>query len=89
MFFPGANLIEGRGSWFFSNIFFVADSNEIAVSCCIGWVEVRHRESSGRRPHLLVWEPKVVKNLSFLVFCEFLLNEKIEAKFFRLKRRSF
>jgi hypothetical protein len=72
----------------FSKNFFVADSNEIAVSCCIGWVEVRHRESSGRRPHLLVWEPKIVKNLSFLVFCEFLLNEKIEAKFSRLKRSA-
>jgi hypothetical protein len=36
MFFPGANLIEGRGSWFFSKKMFVADSNEIAVSYCIG-----------------------------------------------------
>jgi hypothetical protein len=66
----------------------VADSNEIAVSCCIGCVELRHRESSSRRSHLLMWEPKVIKNLSFLVFCEFLLNEKIEVKFFRLKRSA-
>jgi hypothetical protein len=43
----------------FSIKIFVADSNEIAVSYCIGRVEVRHRESSGHRPHLLVWEPKI------------------------------
>jgi hypothetical protein len=63
----------------------VADSNEIAVNYCIGCVEFRYRESSGHRPHLLVWEPKIAKNISFLVFCEFLLNEKNEVKFFRLK----
>jgi hypothetical protein len=50
----------------FSKKIFVAESNEIAVSCCRGKVEVRHRESSGRRPHLLVWDPKIVKNLRFL-----------------------
>jgi hypothetical protein len=43
----------------FSKIFFVADSNEIAVSYCTGCVEVRHMESSGHRPHLLVWEAKI------------------------------
>jgi hypothetical protein len=52
----------------FSKNFFVADSNQIAVSYCIGLVEFRHRESSGHRPHLLVWEPKLAKNLSFLDF---------------------
>jgi hypothetical protein len=31
----------------FSKNFFVADSNEIAVSYRMGWVEFRHRESSG------------------------------------------
>jgi hypothetical protein len=72
----------------FSKNFFVADSNEIAVSYRIGCVEFRHRESSGHRPHLLVWAPKIVKNMSFFVFCEFLLNEKIEIKFFRLKRSA-
>jgi hypothetical protein len=37
MFFPGANLIEGReGFMVFSRKFFVADSNEIAVSYCMG-----------------------------------------------------
>jgi hypothetical protein len=36
MFFRGANSIEGRGSWFFSKTFFVADSNEIAVSYFMG-----------------------------------------------------
>jgi hypothetical protein len=67
MFFRGANSIEGRGTWFFEKIF-VADSNEIAVSCRIGCVEFRHKESSGHRPHLLVWEPKITKNLSFFGF---------------------
>jgi hypothetical protein len=72
----------------FSKKFFVADSNEIAVSYRIGCVEFRHRESSGHRPRLLVWEPKIAKNMSFFVFCEFLLNEKIDIKFFRLKRSA-
>jgi hypothetical protein len=43
----------------FSKKIFVADSNEIAVSYCIGCVEFRHRESSGHRAHLLAWEPKI------------------------------
>jgi hypothetical protein len=38
----------------FSKKIFVADSNEIAVSYCIGCVEFRRRESSDYRPHLLV-----------------------------------
>jgi hypothetical protein len=59
MFFRGANSIEGRGRCFFSKTFYVADSNEIAVSYCIGRVEFRHRESSGHRPDLLGWEPKI------------------------------
>jgi hypothetical protein len=40
----------------FSKKNFVADSNEIAVSYCLGF---RHKESSGHRPDLLVWEPKI------------------------------
>jgi hypothetical protein len=52
----------------FSKRFFVSDSNEIAVSYRIGCVEFRHRESSAHRPHLLVWEPKIAKNLSFFGF---------------------
>jgi hypothetical protein len=72
----------------FSKKIFVSDSNEIAVSYRIGCVEFRHRESSAHRPHLLVWEPEIAKNLSFSVFCEFLLNEKIEVKFFRPKRSA-
>jgi hypothetical protein len=36
MFFRGAKSIEGRGTWFFRKKFFVADSNEIAVSYSIG-----------------------------------------------------
>jgi hypothetical protein len=72
----------------FSKKFFVSDSNEIAVTYRIGCVEFRHRESSAHRPHFLVWEPKIAKNLSFFGFCEFLLNEKIEVKFFWPKRSA-
>jgi hypothetical protein len=72
----------------FSKKNFVADSNEIAVSYCLGCVEFRHRESSGHRPDLLVWGPKIWVFLSFFVFCEFLLNEKREVKFFHLKRNA-
>jgi hypothetical protein len=68
MFFRGANSIEGKGYVVFSKKIFVADSNEIAVGYCIGCVEFRHKESSGHRPHLLVWEPKITKNLSFFGF---------------------
>jgi hypothetical protein len=52
----------------FSKKNFVSDSNEIAVSYRIGCVEFRHRESSAHRPHLLVWEPKITKNLRFFGF---------------------
>jgi hypothetical protein len=52
----------------FSKRIFVSDSNEIAVSYRIGCVEFRHNESSAHRPHLLVWEPKIAKNLSFFGF---------------------
>jgi hypothetical protein len=52
----------------FSKNFFVAGSNEIAVSYCIGCVKFRHRESSGHRPRLWVWEPKIAKNTSFFRF---------------------
>jgi hypothetical protein len=68
MFFRGANSIEGRGTWFFRKKFFVSDSNEISVSYRIGCVEFRLRESSAHRPHLLVWVPKIAKNLSFFGF---------------------
>jgi hypothetical protein len=52
----------------FSKKIFVADSNEIAVSYRMGWIEFRHRESSGHRPRLWVWEPKIAKNMSFFRF---------------------
>jgi hypothetical protein len=52
----------------FSKKIFLADSNEIAVSYCIGCVEFRHRESSGHRAHLLAWEPKIAKNMIFFGF---------------------
>jgi hypothetical protein len=68
MFFRGANSIEGKGYVVFSKKIFVSDSNEISVSYRIGCVEFRHRESSAHRPHLLVWEPKIAKNLSFFGF---------------------
>jgi hypothetical protein len=67
MFFRRANSIEKRYVVFSKKIF-VSDSNEIAVSYRIGCVEFRHRESSAHRPHLLVWEPKIAKNLSFFGF---------------------
>jgi hypothetical protein len=56
------------GTWLFRKKNVVSDSNEIAVSYRIGCVEFRHRESSGHRPDLLVWEPKIAKNLSFFGF---------------------
>jgi hypothetical protein len=68
MFFRSANSIEGRGYVVFSKKIFVSDSNEIAVSYRIGCVEFRHRDSSAHRPHLLVWKPKIAKNLSFFGF---------------------
>jgi hypothetical protein len=55
----------------FLKIFFVSDSNEIAVSYCLGLVEFRHRESSGHRHDLLVWEPKIWVFLIFLFFVNF------------------
>jgi hypothetical protein len=55
MFFRGANSIEGGSTWFFRKKLFSADSNEIGVSYCLGYVEFRHRESSGPGPILLVW----------------------------------
>jgi hypothetical protein len=51
----------------FSKKNFVADSNEIAVSYRIGCVEFRHKESSGHRPHLLVWAQK--KRIEKRNFC--------------------
>jgi hypothetical protein len=36
MFFPGANLIEGKGFMVFSKKVFVADSNEIAGELLYG-----------------------------------------------------
>jgi hypothetical protein len=48
---------------------FVADSNQIAVSYCIGWVEFRYSKSSG---HLNQCFAVGAKNMDFLVFCEFL-----------------
>jgi hypothetical protein len=36
MFFRGASSIEEGGTWFFRKKIFVADSNEIAVSYCLG-----------------------------------------------------
>jgi hypothetical protein len=85
MFFRGANLIEGGGTWFFRKIFLSPIRTKLRWVIELGWVEFRHRESSGQRPDLLVWEPKI---WFFFVFCEFLLNEKSEVNFFRLKRSA-
>jgi hypothetical protein len=39
--------------------FFVANSNQITVSYCIGSVEFRYSKSSGHSTHFLLWEPKI------------------------------
>jgi hypothetical protein len=67
MFFRGANSIEGRVRGFFEKILSPIRT-KLAVSYRIGCVKFRHRESSAHRPHLLVWEPKIAKNLSFFGF---------------------
>jgi hypothetical protein len=46
MIFRSENYIEGGVHGFFEK-FFVADSNQIAVSYCIGSVECRYSKSSG------------------------------------------
>jgi hypothetical protein len=53
----------------FSKKIFVADSNEIAVSYRMGWIEFRHRESFPViDPRFVVWESKIAKNMSFFSF---------------------
>jgi hypothetical protein len=47
MIFRSENYIEGGGYVVFIENFFVADSNQIAVSYCIGSVEFRYSKSSG------------------------------------------
>jgi hypothetical protein len=47
MIFRSENYIEGGGVRGFFEKFFVADSNQIAVSYCIGSVEFRYSKSSG------------------------------------------
>jgi hypothetical protein len=71
----------------FSKKIFVSDSNEIAVSYRIGCVEFRHRESSAHRPHLLVWEPKIAKNLSFFCFLRISLKRKNRGKIFSAQKK--
>jgi hypothetical protein len=46
MIFRSENYIEGGVRGFFEN-FFVADSNQITVSYCIGSVEFRYSKSFG------------------------------------------
>jgi hypothetical protein len=46
MIFRSENYIEGGVRGFFE-FFFVADSNQIAVSYCIGSVDFRYSKSSG------------------------------------------
>jgi hypothetical protein len=72
MFFRSENSIEG-GSWFFSKKNFVADSNEIAVSYCIGCVEFRHRvKVPVIEPHFLAVGVKNMSFFEFFCFFEFL-----------------
>jgi hypothetical protein len=47
MIFRSENYIEGGGVRGFVEKIFVADSNQIAVSYCIGSVEFRYSKSSG------------------------------------------
>jgi hypothetical protein len=47
MIFRSENYIEGGGYMVFFEIFFVADSNQIAVSYCVGSVEFGYSKSSG------------------------------------------
>jgi hypothetical protein len=47
MIFRSENYIEGGGVRGFFEKIFVADSNQIAVSYCIGSVEFRYSKSSG------------------------------------------
>jgi hypothetical protein len=62
----------------FSKNFFVADSNEITVSYCVRCVEIRHREVSGHKPHLSVWEPKIGV---FFFFVNFSSTKKARSNF--------
>jgi hypothetical protein len=67
MIFRSENYIEGGVRGFFE-IFFVADSNQIAVSYCIGSVEFRYNKSSGHGTHFLLWEPKIWIFWFFAIF---------------------
>jgi hypothetical protein len=68
MIFRSENNIEGGGYMVFFEFFFVADSNQIAVSYCIGSVEFRYSKSKSSGPFFAVG----AKNMDFLVFCDFL-----------------
>jgi hypothetical protein len=66
MIFRSENYIEGGVRGFFEN-FFVADSNQIAVSYCIGSVG-QYKKFRPLNPFFAVG----AKNRDFLAFCEFL-----------------
>jgi hypothetical protein len=52
--------------------FFVADSNQITFSYCIGSVEFRYSKSSGYSTHFMLWEPKI------WIFCFFAIFSKMK-----------
>jgi hypothetical protein len=56
---------------FFEKNFF-GDSNQIAVSYCIGSVEFRYSKIFGYSTHFLLWEPKI------LIFCFFAIFSKMK-----------
>jgi hypothetical protein len=65
--------------------FFVADSNQITFSYCIGSVEFRYSKSSGYSTHFMLWEPKI------WIFCFFAIFSKMKKSryiFFRLRRSA-
>jgi hypothetical protein len=84
MFFRGANSIEGRGIWFFQKNFMSP------IRTKLRWVIVWDELNSGigKVPVMdpICWCESQKK--LFFVFCEFLLNEKSEVNFFRLKRSA-
>jgi hypothetical protein len=84
MIFRSENYIEGGGYMVFFEKIFVADLNQIAVSYCIGSVEFRYSKSSvPLNPFFAVG----AKNMDFLVFCDFLKNEKIQVNFFSTQKK--
>jgi hypothetical protein len=62
---------------------FIADSNQIAVSYCIGSLEFRYSKSSGHLTHFLLWEPKIWIFWFFAIFSKM----KNPGKFFLTQKK--